>query len=154
MGNQKPLAAIEKLVRGQMWAKIFSAKSFAHYSDRLLGLVGIRERLRPVVKLGIHLGTRLGELMAIKRDEINLSPSSFFVKLRSKGQDLKVEVRTNHVVTPKSKNGKPRTIPLSSVAKGIFSELLADESNSIMSSPTRILACRIRTLVNRSLSGL
>jgi hypothetical protein len=27
-GNQKPFDAIEKLVRGQMWAKIFSAKSF------------------------------------------------------------------------------------------------------------------------------
>ncbi len=26
--NQKPFDAIEKLVRGQMWAKIFSAKSF------------------------------------------------------------------------------------------------------------------------------
>ena len=95
-----------------------------------LGLVGIRERLRPVVKLGIHLGTRLGELMAIKRDEVNLSPNSFFVKLRSKGQDLKIEVRPNHVLIPKSKNGKPRTIPLSSVAKRIFHELLAEESTS------------------------
>jgi hypothetical protein len=27
-GNQKPFDAIKKLVRGQMWAKIFSAKSF------------------------------------------------------------------------------------------------------------------------------
>jgi len=95
-----------------------------------LGLVGIRERLRPVVKLGIHLGTRFGELMAIKRDDVNLSPNSVFVKLRSKGLILKVDVRPNHVLIPKSKNGKPRTIPLSSVAKQIFGELLADESTS------------------------
>jgi integrase len=68
--------------------------------------------------------------MAIKRDDINLSPNSFFVKLRSNGQDLKVEVRPNHVLIPKSKNGKPRTIPLSSVARGVFTELLADEFTS------------------------
>src|SRR5258708_1853972 len=53
-----------------------------------------------------------------------------FVKLRSKGQDLRVEVRPNHVLIPKSTNGRPRTIPLSSVAKGIVFELLADESTS------------------------
>ena len=47
------------------------------------------EWISGVVTLGIHLGARLGELMAIKRDDINLSPNSFFVKLRSKGQDLK-----------------------------------------------------------------
>ena len=65
-----------------------------------------------MVTLGIHLGARLGELMAIKRDDLNLSPNSFFVKLRNKGQDVKVEVRPNHVLIPRSKYGKPRTIPL------------------------------------------
>lgn len=43
---------------------------------------------------------------------------------------MKVEVRPNHVLIPKSKNGKPRTIPLSNVAKDIFANLLADESAS------------------------
>jgi len=94
------------------------------------GLVGPRERLRPIVTLGIHLGARLGELMSIKRDDINLSAKSVFAKVRSKGQDVKVEVRPNHVLIPKSKNGKPRTLPLSSVARDIFSELFAEQSTS------------------------
>ena len=68
--------------------------------------------------------------MKIKRSEVNLGPNSFFAKVRSKGQDLKVEVRPNHVLIPKSKNGKPRTIPLSNIARSTFAELLADEPNS------------------------
>lgn len=68
--------------------------------------------------------------MAIKRADVNLGPSPFSVKLRSKGQNLKVEVRPNHVLNPKSKNGKPRTIPLSNLAREIFVEVLADESES------------------------
>src|ERR1043165_2387084 len=68
--------------------------------------------------------------MALKRADINLSTKPFSVKLRSKGQDVKVEVRPNHVLIPKSKNGKPRTLPLSSVARDIFAGLLAEESTS------------------------
>ncbi len=89
-----------------------------------------REGFVPPVILGIHLGARLGELMTNRRKDINLRPESFFVKLQSKGQDLKVKVRPNHVLIPKSKNGKPRTVPLSSGAREIFAELLADESAS------------------------
>lgn len=55
-----------------------------------LGLVGSRAHFRPIVRLGVHLGARLGELMAIKRSDINLSTKPFSVKLRSKGQDVKV----------------------------------------------------------------
>jgi integrase len=133
VANSNPCVKISKKVKEKIPARNKRERFMSlEEEDNLfaLGLVGIRERLRPVVKLGIHLGTRLGELMAIKRDEVNLSPNSFFVKLRSKGQDLKVEVRPNHVLIPKSKNGKPRTIPLSSVAKRIFHELLAEESSS------------------------
>lgn len=131
--NSNPCLKIRKKVREMIPARNKRERFMSlEEEDNLfaLGLVGIRERLRPVVKLAIHLGTRLGELMAIKRDDINLSPNSFFVKLRSKGQDLKIEVRPNHVLIPKSKNGKPRTIPLSSVAKGMLLELLAEESTS------------------------
>jgi integrase len=95
-----------------------------------IGLVASRARFRPIVRLGIHLGARLGELMAIKRGDVNLGPSPYSVKLRSKGQNLKVEVRPNHVLIPKSKNGKPRTIPLSNLAREIVAELLAEESES------------------------
>ena len=95
-----------------------------------IGLVGSRARFRPIVRLGIHLGARLGELMAIKRGDVNLGPSSYSVKLRSKGQNLKVEIRPNHVLIPKSKNGKPRTIPLSNLAREIVAELLAEEADS------------------------
>ena len=68
--------------------------------------------------------------MTIKRCEVNLGPNSFFVKVRSKGQDVKVEVRPNHILIPKSKNGKPRTVPLSNIARGVFVDLLADEASS------------------------
>jgi len=68
--------------------------------------------------------------MTIKRCEVSLGPNSFFVKVRSKGQDVKVEVRPNRILIPKSKNGKPRTVPLSNIARGVFVDLLADEANS------------------------
>ena len=67
--------------------------------------------------------------MTIKRCEVNLGPNSFFVKVRSKGRDVRVEVRPNHVLIPKSKSGKPRTIPLS-IARYIFAQQLTDEPNS------------------------
>jgi len=128
-----PCVKISKKVREKIPARNKRDRFMSLEEEEKLftkGLAGPRERLCPVVTLGIHLGARLGELMAIERDDINLSPNSFFVKLRSKGQDLKVEVRPNHVLIPKSKNGKPRTIPLSSVAKDTCAELLADESTS------------------------
>ncbi len=131
--NSNPCVKISKNIREKIPARNKRERFMSlEEEDNLfaLGLVGTRERLRPVVRLGIHLGARLGELMAIKRDDINLRPNSFFIKLRSKGQDLKVEVRPNHVLIPKSKNGKPRTIPLSSVARDICAELLVDESTS------------------------
>ena len=133
VANSNPCVKISKTVREKIPARNKRERFMSlEEEDKLFarGLVGTRNRLSPVVSLGIHLGARLGELMAIKRNDINLGPSSFFVKLRSKGQDLRFEVRPNHVLIPKSKNGKPRTIPLSSVANGIFFELLADESTS------------------------
>ncbi len=133
MATSNPCVRISKKVRENIPARNKRERFMSLEEEEKLftnGLVGPLERLRPVVTLGIHLGARLGELMAIKRDEINLSPNSFFVKLRSKGRDLKVEVRPNHVLIPKSKNGKPRTIPCSSVARDVFVGLLADESTS------------------------
>lgn len=87
-----------------------------------------RTDFRSIVRLGVRLGARLGELIAIKRADINLSKKPFFVKLRSKWQDVKVEVRPIHMLISKSKNGKPRTIPLSNVGKDIFAHLLGDEA--------------------------
>lgn len=133
VASSNPCVKISKKVREKIPARNKRDRFMSLEEEEKLfakGLVGLRERLRPVVTLGIHLGTRLGELKAIKRDEINLGLESLFVKLRSKGQDLKVEIRPNHVLIPKSKNGKPRTIPLSSVARDTFVELLANESTS------------------------
>jgi len=128
-----PCVKISKKVREKIPARNKRDRFMSLEEEQKLftkGLVGRCERIRPAVTLGIHLGTRLGELAAIKRDEVNLSENSFIVMLRSKGQDLKVEVRPNHVLIPKSKNGKPRTIPLSSVARNVFADLLSDESTS------------------------
>jgi len=52
--------------------------------DRLfnLGLVGSRTHFRPIVRLGVHLGARLGELMAIKRADINLSTKPFLREVK------------------------------------------------------------------------
>ncbi len=133
VASSNPCVKISKKVREKIPARNKRDRFMSLEEEEKLftnGLVGSRARLRPVVTLGIHLGARLGELMAIKRDDMNLSRDSFFVKLRSKGQDLKVEVRSNHVLIPKSKNGKPRTIPLSSVAREMFAGVLADESTS------------------------
>src|SRR5215510_5862967 len=133
VASSNPCLKISKKVREKIPARNRRDRFMSLEEEQKLfdkGLVGPRERLRPVVTLGIHLGARLGELMAIRREDLNLSPKPFLVKLRSKGRDLKVEVRPDHVLIPKSKNGKPRTIPLSSVARDIFTELLADESTS------------------------
>lgn len=132
VASSNPCGKISKKVREKIPARNKRDRFMSLEEEEKLfsdGLVGPRERLRPVVTLGIHLGARLGELMAIRRNDVNLNPDSLFVKVRSKGQDLKVEVRPNHVLIPKSKNGKPRTIPLSSVARDTLAEVLADESD-------------------------
>jgi len=79
--NSNPCVKISKKIREKIPARNKRERFMSlEEEDNLfaLGLVGTRERLRPVVKLGIHLGTRLGELMAIKRDDINLTPDSVF----------------------------------------------------------------------------
>jgi len=37
-----------------------------------LGLVGLRAHFRPIVRLGVHLGARPGQLMALNRADINI----------------------------------------------------------------------------------
>jgi len=132
-GTRASNLKISKKVREKIPARNKRERFIAlEEEDRLFNfaLVGTRTHFRPIVRLGIHLGARLGELMTIKRCEVNLDPNSFFVKVRSKGQDVRVEVRPNHVLIPKSKSGKPRTIPLSNIARCIFAQQLTDEPNS------------------------
>ena len=93
-----------------------------------LGLVGSRAHFDRSSEWVFTSEPGLANSWQIKRADINLGTEPFSVKLRSKGQDVKIEVRPNHVLIRKSKNEKPRKIPLSNVAKEIFAHLLADEA--------------------------
>ncbi len=60
------------------------------------------EWLRELIRLALHTGLRRGEILSLTWDRVNLFQKTIIVQ--------------------KSKNGKPRTVPLTSVAMGILEE--------------------------------
>jgi integrase len=86
------------------------------------GLVGQREHLRPLVRLAIWTGLRRGELLRLEINHLNLSktPQSFTIK----GERIVLE--PNWLLIEKTKNGKPRCIPMSKSVRNTMQILCSD----------------------------
>ncbi|HEX8147796.1 MAG TPA: site-specific integrase [Pyrinomonadaceae bacterium] len=86
------------------------------------GLTGRREHLREPVEVALYTGMRRGEVLGLKPEHVNLErvPRSFVVK----GEAW--VIRPGWLLIEKSKNGKPRTIPMSGRVRRVIEQLCAE----------------------------
>jgi integrase len=86
------------------------------------GLKGRQAYLRPIVLFDLNTGLRLGELRRLEREHVNLEPDSKWFEID--GEEW--EVPQDCFIVTKSKNGKPRVIPLNTQARAIAVHQLED----------------------------
>ncbi len=98
------------------------------------GLIGQRDHLRPLVRLAIWTGMRRGELLRLEINHVNLSKTSrtFTVK----GERIVLE--SNWLLIEKTKNGKPRRIPMSKTVRNTLQILCSDVTSDgyVFGNPT------------------
>jgi integrase len=85
-------------------------------------LVGRRSHLAPIVRFGLETGLRRGELFRLEVEHVNLSSEPRVFKIDGKS----VSVAPGELIVTKSKNGKPRTVPLTALARRV-AELQIDD---------------------------
>lgn len=86
------------------------------------GLQGRQAYLRPIVLFDLNTGLRLGELRRLEREHVNLEPDSKWFDIDGESW----EVPQDCFIVTKSKNGKPRVIPLNTQARAIAVHQLED----------------------------
>jgi integrase len=89
-------------------------------------LTGDLDYLRPAVIVSVGTGLRKSELLRLKVDHVNFSNASKFYAVN--GRD--VEIPPNWLLVVKSKNKKPRIIPMNSMVRGALSDVIQDGSGS------------------------
>ena len=80
--------------------------------------MGRREYLRSIAKVALFTGMRKGELLRLKRDDVNFGSVSLTHVI--KGEVW--EILPSWLLIEKTKNGKPRTIPMSQRVAGHLEE--------------------------------
>src|SRR5215208_3697993 len=88
-------------------------------------LTGDLDYLRPAI-VSVGTGLRKSELLRLKVDHVNFSNASKFYAVN--GRD--VEIPPNWLLVVKSKNKKPRIIPMNSMVRGALSDVIQDASGS------------------------
>lgn len=120
--SENPCRFIRKAVRKNIKARNKRERflSYEEESRLMAALMGRREHLRPLVELALQTGMRLGELLALRWEHVNLGalPLYFIID----GED--VEVSPDYLLVERSKNGKPRTVPLSPAARKLLARIL------------------------------
>jgi integrase len=79
-------------------------------------LAGRREHLRPIVRLALLTGMRRGELLRLRWEYVNFGPSVRPFDIGGERWD----VRPGWLLIDRSKNGRPRSIPMSSAARKLL----------------------------------
>ena len=124
--TSNPCAEIPKTVRRLIKARHKKGCAMTHEKERLLfekGLVGRNAHLRPIVRFDIDTGLRLGEITRLEIDHVNFNdeePKWFEI-----GGEV-YEVPPGCFIVVKTKNGKPRVIPMNSRARTVAFHQLND----------------------------
>lgn len=82
--------------------------------------------LRPAVIVSVGTGLRKSELLRLEVNHVNFGKASKFCAVN--GRD--VEIPPNWLLVVKSKNRKPRIIPMNSMVRGALSGAIQDASGS------------------------
>lgn len=120
-----PCDELPKSVRGKIPARRKRNRRLSSHEEKTLfgkGLVGRREHLRPISEIALCTGMRKGELFDLKREDINFSPVTI---TRTIKQEV-WEVPPGWLLIEKSKNGRPRVIPMSQRVRKILQVLCDD----------------------------
>jgi integrase len=95
--------------------------------NRLMeALTGELRYLRPAVVVSIGTGLRKSELLRLQADQINFSDAPKFHRVN--GRD--VEIPSNWLLVEKSKNRKPRIIPMNATVRNALLNAIKDASGS------------------------
>jgi integrase len=85
-------------------------------------LVGRRLHIAPIVRFDLETGLRRGELFRLEVEHVNLSNTRRVFKI----DERTVSVEPGELLVVRSKNGKPRTVPLTDKARHVAESQLAD----------------------------
>ena len=85
-------------------------------------MVGRRSHLSQIVRFDLETGLRKSELCRLEAEHVNLATMSRFFTIQGK----RIELRPGELLVTKSKNGKPRAIPLTAEARRIAEAQMAD----------------------------
>ena len=166
VATANPCEELPKSVRAKIPARRRRNRRLSPDEEKALfdvGLVGRREHLRSLVEVALCTGMRKGEILSLRRDNIN-----FGVATISRVVDGEVwDVPAGWLLIEKSKNGRPRTIPMSRRVRSVLKLLCEDATASenvfrSIRSGTRINdfkkafvgACREAALVNLTFHDL
>jgi integrase len=89
-------------------------------------LVGRRSHLLAPVRFTVETGLRKSELCRLEVEHVNLGSLPKFFTI----DNQKVALEPNQLLVVKSKNGKPRTLPLSAEARRIAEHQVSDFTNT------------------------
>jgi integrase len=108
--SENPCDYVRKSVRKKIPARVVRNRYLTLEEERRLfeKLKGRREHIRPAATLALLTGMRRGEILSLRWEHVNLgnTPKAFILK----GETW--EVRPRWLLIERSKNGRPRTIPM------------------------------------------
>jgi integrase len=141
-----PCLSIPRTVKKRLPARNKRDRYLTADEEKLLfaNLIGRRSHLAPLVRFDIETGLRRGELCRLEVAHVNLSEQSRLIDINGK----KVELSPDELLVTKSKNGKPRLIPLSAQARRIAEAQVADATTGrylFTSKRTKGMIAEIKT---------
>jgi integrase len=123
---ENPCDFIRKSVRKKIPARVKRNRYLTLEEEKALfeSLNGRREHLVPAVRLALLTGMRRGEILSLRWEHVNLTGRVLTFVL--KGETW--EVRPGWLLIEKSKNGRPRRLPMSGQVRVMMARLHGDEA--------------------------
>ncbi|MGH9871543.1 MAG: tyrosine-type recombinase/integrase [Pyrinomonadaceae bacterium] len=125
VATTNPCDELPKSVRAKIPARRRRNRRLSQAEESALfkvGFVGRRQYIREIAEVALCTGMRKGELLRLKRDDANFGCLS--VTRVIKGEVW--EIVPGWLLIEKTKNGKPRTIPMSQRVQAILKMLCED----------------------------
>lgn len=124
--TENPCDFIRKSVRKKIPARVKRNRYLTPEEEKklLVGLVGRREHIVPAVRLALLTGMRRGEILSLRWEHVNLT--GMVLTFVIKGETW--EVRPGWLLIEKSKNGRPRCLPMSGKVREMVARLYDDEA--------------------------
>lgn len=123
---ENPCDFIRKSVRKKIPARVIRNRYLTLEEESRLFeiLTGRREHITTAVRLALLTGMRRGELLALRWEHVNLGRGTRTFVIGGENWELS----PGWLLIERSKNGRPRALPLSGKAQGVLRLLFDDET--------------------------